>query len=118
MNKRVRLLSIAIVVAGMPALAQTPPSAALAPELAPCVAKHTADLAAAEQQRLAALAAKLPFYLNPLDAAERSALAQSNLDAVAAIRTEREAVKAGKIGDLIAAPFPEKLPTGLKSARD
>ena len=100
---------------------QTPPpqaAPALAPELAPLAAKHKADLATLDQQRTAALAAKLPFYLNPLDAAEKNALAQSNLEAVAAIRLERDAVKGGKIGDLIAAKFPEKLPAGLKSTRD
>ena len=100
---------------------QTPPpqaAPALAPELAPLAARHRADLATLEQQRTAALAAKLPFYLTPLDTAEKNALAQSKLDAVAAIQLERDAVKGGKIGDLIAAPFPEKLPAGLKSARE
>ncbi len=97
-----------------------PPQAtpALAPELAPYAAKHRADLATLDQQRTAALAAKLPFYLTPLDTAEKNALAQAKLDAVAAIQLERDAVKGGKIGDLIAAKFPEKLPAGLKSARD
>src|SRR4051812_38313838 len=116
MHKWLRLFSITGFIAGAAAWAQTSPSpaqpaAGLAPELAPYAAKHNAGLAAAEQQRFAALAAKLPFYLNPLDMAERSALTQSNLDGVAAIRLERDAVKAGRIGDLVAAPFPEKLPT-------
>ena len=124
MNKWLRVFSFVTLVAGVAASAQTSPSiapqpsAALAPELVPYAAKHRADLATAEQQRLAALAAKLPFYLNPLDQAERSALAQANLDAVAAIHAERDAVKGGKVGDIVAAPFPEKLPAGLKSSRD
>ena len=99
------------------AFAQTGAPPSLAPELAPYAAKHTADLATLDQQRAAALAARLPFYLNSLDTAENNALAQSNLDAVAAIHLERDAVKGGKIGDLIAVPFPDKLPASLRASR-
>ena len=91
--------------------------AQLAPELAPLAAKHTADLAALDAQKQTALARYEPFYFASLDAAEKDALARSNLDAVAAIRQERGALQAGKIGDLVVEPYPEKLPVSLKSAR-
>jgi len=106
---------ILLIALGLTAFGQT--GAPLAPELAPLAAKHQADLAAVEQQRAAALARSLPFYTSALDAEEKAALARSNLDAVAAIDKERDVVKAGLIGDLIAAPFPEKLPANLKISR-
>ena len=114
MNMR-PLLFLAVV--GV-AFAETGTVTALAPELAPLAARHKADLVAVDQQSAAALARSTPFYLAALEAAEKDALARANVDAVAAIHKEREAVNAGLIGDLIAAPFPPKLPAGLKSSRD
>ena len=118
LHMKILLLILAL---GVSALAQTPappPATPLAPELAPVAAKHKADLAAVEKQRVAALAPYLPAYFTRLDAEEKSALSRADIEAVAAIRKERDAVKAGGFGDLIAAPFPEKLPAILKSSRD
>jgi hypothetical protein len=118
MPARVKTLFVMLFVGVGSVLAQnTAPAPALAPELAPIAAKHKADLAALEQQRAAALARSLPFYLNALEVEDKAALQRSDLGAVAAIDKEREAVKACLIGELIAAPFPEKLPVSLKSSR-
>jgi hypothetical protein len=108
------------VTLGITALAQTiaPSASAQAPELAPLAAKHQADLATIEKQRGAALAPYLPTYFTRLDAEEKNALNHGDIEAVAALRKEREALKAGRLGDLVAAPWPEKLPAPLKPSRD
>jgi hypothetical protein len=94
--------------------ASSPP---LAPELTPLAVRHKADLATVDRQRAAALAPYVPFYVAALDKEEKSALNRGDIEAVAAIRKEREAVKGSTIADLLGAPFPEKLPSSLKPTR-
>ena len=96
-----------LLALGLSALAQIPtpqPTKPLAPELAPLAAKHQADLATIEIQRAAALAPYPPAYFARLDAEEKTSLNRADIEAVAAIRKERGAVKAGGFGDLIASP--------------
>jgi hypothetical protein len=116
----VKTLFLMLWVLAGSALAQTaaPPTAPLAPELAPLAAKHQADLGTIEKQRAGAIAPYLPAYFTRLDAEEKNALNHGDIEAVAALRNEREVLKAGRIGELIASPWPEKFPATLKSSRD
>lgn len=113
---RVKIWFCCLLLLGITALAQTT-APSLAPEVAPLAAKHMADLAAIEQQRTAALSPYLPAYFTRLDAEEKTALNHGDIEAVAVIRKERDAVKAGNLGDLVAAPLPDKLPASLKPSR-
>ena len=78
----------------------------LAPELAPLVAKHQADLAALDAQKAAATTRAQQPYVSALDGAEKTATTAGALEVVAAISKEREALKSG----LMAPAFPEGLP--------
>ena len=84
----------------------------LAPELAPLVAKHKADLAALDAQKAAATARVQQTYVAALDGAEKTATVAGNLAVVAAITKEREALKTG----LMAPALPEGLPKTLQPA--
>ena len=85
----------------------------LAPELAPLVAKHKADLAALDAQKAAAIARAQQPYLAALDSAEKTATTAGALEVVATITKEREALKTG----LMAPALPEGLPKTLQPAR-
>ena len=101
------LLALAI------AIATTLHAQELAPELAPLVAKHKADIAALDAQKDAAIARVQQTYLAALDGAERTATTAGKLEVFAAITKEREALQSG----LMAPALPEGLPKILQSAR-
>ena len=85
----------------------------LEPELQPLAEKYKADLAAFNAQKATAMARAQQPYVSALDGAEKTATSAGNLDAVAAITTEREALKAGTMR----AEFPEGLPKALQAPR-
>src|SRR5678815_979659 len=85
----------------------------LAPELAPLVAKHKADLAALDAQKAGAIARAQQPYVAALDSAEKTATTAGALEVVATITKEREALKTG----LMAPALPEGLPKTLQPAR-
>ena len=85
----------------------------LAPELQPLAAKHKADLAAFNAQKAAAMTRAQQPYVFALDGAERTATSAGNIDTVAAITKEREALKDGAMD----AVFPGGLPKALQAPR-
>ena len=104
-----KTLLLAFVALAFPAFAQT-----TAPELAPYVAKHKADLALIETQKKAALDRAQHDYLAALDFADKAAGSSGNLKGVVALGKERNLVQTKP--DL-ALSFPADLPETLRPAR-
>lgn len=85
----------------------------LLPELAPLARARETELAALDQQRVAAIAATRPPYLAALDAADQAAMTVGKVKIVKAIAHERECVQNGGMG----ASLPTDLPKNLESPR-
>jgi hypothetical protein len=104
-----KALVLALAIASVAALRAQD----LAPELEPLAAKHKVELAAFNAQKASAMVRAQQPYLFALDGAEKTATSAGNLDAVAAITKEREALKDGAMD----AAFPEGLPKALQAPR-
>lgn len=90
----------------------------LAPELAPLVTKHKADLAALDEQKAAVIARAVQVYITALDAAEAKATTAGNLKAIAAITQESNDAKSGSLRDAVPAELPKTLHAARKSCLD
>ena len=78
----------------------------LLPELAAPAAQHKAADEALDKQKLEAIAAAAKSYVSALDSVEKAATAKGEIDLVAAVVKEREAVAAGALEPSL----PEALP--------
>ncbi len=79
----------------------------LLPELAAPAAQHKAADEALDKQKLEAIAAAAKSYVSTLDSIEKSATAKGEIDLVAAVVKEREAVATGALEPDLPAALPK-----------
>ena len=95
-------LALGVVPAASVALAQE-----LLPELAAPAAQHKAADEALDKQKLEAIALAAKSYLSALDSVEKTATAKGEIDLVAAVVKEREAVASGALEPDLPAALPK-----------
>ena len=97
------VLGLVLVVGAAPAVF----SQELLPELAVPAAQHKAAGEALDRQKLEAIALAAKSYVSALDSIEKAATAKGEIDLVAAVVKEREAVVSGTLEPSLPAALPK-----------